>query len=86
MAEPKFQYLVVLSHSLDDVPIRLLDDSDEAIKFAEDTDWKMMGTPLSGTLDLPDMNTPANVNVVTFRDGIPCSRVIVKEYDDDDEF
>ena len=81
----EFQYLVMLSHDMDDVPLLIVDDLDSAFEFAEVVDWSMTDNVLSGVLDLPDMSTPNCVSVVTFRDGTPCSRVVFRRYDDDDD-
>lgn len=74
----KYVYLVTLSHGMDDVPIRLFDDRDEAFAFAE-TMWWDVPDDLSQRLELPDCDTPAVISITTFGDGVPISHVIVRE-------
>lgn len=82
--EPKFSYLVILAHTMDDVPVFMSGCRDSAFQVAEEIAWDVTGTPLAKVLDLPDMNTPVCTIVITFRDGVPCSRVVVRNFDDDE--
>lgn len=76
------RYLVVLSHTMDDIPIRLFKDRDEALDFADDLPWEAPADLLQ-RLERPDCSTPCNVSIVLFNDeGIPISQVIVKEYEE----
>lgn len=78
------QYLVILSHTMDDIPIRLFEDRDEALAFADGLPWEAP-SDLMQRLELPDCSTPASVTIVVFNnEGLPISRVIVKEYDDEE--
>jgi hypothetical protein len=68
-------YLVVLRHAMDDYPIRLFADRDEAFAFAETADW------------LPDETirrlfngggkSPSCFFVVEFKGGQPCDREVL---------
>lgn len=79
-----YQYLAVLNYEEDDVPLLLTDCVDSAFSFIEDIDWDFYDTrPLAGILDLPEEDELLASSIITFRDGTPCSRVIVKEYEDE---
>jgi len=80
----QFTYLVMLSHSLDDIPLRLFADRDEAFEFAESIGWELPLT-IQKILELPDCGTPCVIAVWAYRDGEPVSRVIVRDWEDDDE-
>ena len=79
----EFAYLVVLSHGMDDMPIRLLADRDAAFELANKIDWEPPEHVMR-LLELPDCNPPCVICVYTFRDGEPISRVIVRCYDEEE--
>lgn len=74
----KYAYLVILSHGMDDVPIRLFDDRDEAFAFAETMSWDVP-EELTQRLELPDCDTPCTITITTFADGSPISNVVVRD-------
>ena len=79
----EFLYLVVLHYPMDDVPLLLTECSESAIQFAEEIAWETMDVPLAGVLDLPNISSPpCSISVVTFRNGTPCGRVVVREFDE----
>jgi hypothetical protein len=76
----KFQYLVVLSHTFDDFPIKMFADRDEAFDHANSIPW----TPpeeIVRVLELPTSH-PCVISVWVFRNDVPAGRVIVREFDD----
>jgi len=79
-AAPLLQYLVVLQQSMDDVPIRLTDDRNEAMLTAmnapEDGRAPRMIVEALGVNE----TSPFCVSIITFRNGIPVNREIVREY------
>lgn len=77
-----FHYLVTLSHGLDDMPMRLFLDRDEAFSYATTLPW-MPSEEYLRRLELPDCSTPCVISICTFRDGEPISHVIVRNYDDE---
>ena len=79
-----YTYMVVLSHGLDDMPMRLLYDRDEAFEYANSLHW-MPSVDYLNRLELPDCSTPCVITVWTFRNGEPVSRVVVRNYDDEDD-
>lgn len=78
----EWQYLVVLSHTMDEIPLRLCDDSDEAFEFARAASWEVP-EGMGRILELPDCNTPCVISIWAFKDGVPHGRVIVRDYDDE---
>jgi hypothetical protein len=77
----RFQYLVVLSHNLDDFPIKLFTDRDEAFNHANSISW-MPPEDVVRVLELPTSH-PCVISVWVFRNDVPAGRVIVREFDDD---
>lgn len=79
-AAPLLQYLVMIEQTMNDVPFRLTDKEMLARGAA-------MGAPDDGriprdivkALDI-DETTPILVSIITFRNGIPVNREIVREY------
>lgn len=78
----EFAYLIVVSHRLDDFPVRLEFDRDAAFKFAESVPWDVTEEVVR-RLELPGANSPCCVSIVTYRNGDPVSRVIVRDFDDE---
>ncbi|MGN6547032.1 MAG: hypothetical protein ACTHK7_18395 [Aureliella sp.] len=74
------RYLVTLSHGMDDMPMRLCDDRDAALKVARSLPWQPTQTYLK-RLNLADVSTPCCITITTFRDGKPIKREIVREYE-----
>jgi len=75
-------YLVNLVHTMDDIPMRLFADMDEAFEFAKQIAWDVP-EEMSQRLELPGCSTPVCVSVTTFQDGIPISRVVVRDFEDE---
>lgn len=73
-------YLVVLSHALDDYPLRAFDSRHDAEQFANSCEWNPPASMLE-SLDLPDANTPVCVAVWVFEKGVPVSRDIVRSHE-----
>lgn len=78
-----WQYLVVLSHTLDEIPLRLFGDIDEAFAFARAASWDVPEEMLR-VLELPDCNTPCVIAIWSFKDGVPHGRVIVRDYESEE--
>lgn len=75
------QYLVMLIHSNDDVPIRLFSDPTEAREFAKHLHWR----PTEEIRELfhVDCTTPAGVRIIQFDErGVP-NRVFMRCFDED---
>jgi len=79
-AAPLLQYLVVINQAMDDIPYILIDNKIVARGAA-------MGVPDDGLVPREmakalgiDQTTPIGVSIITFQDGIPVKREIVREY------
>lgn len=71
-------YLVMLSHTLDDLPVALFASAWDAQTFAENIkpdDGKSVGKLLQ-----LDATTPVCVKVLTFKEGRPDAVTVVKEF------
>ena len=79
-----YAYLIVVSHTLDDFPVRLEFDQEAAFEFASTVPWRIPDQ-VAQRLELPGANTPCCVSIITYKDGDPISRVIVREFDGDDD-
>lgn len=77
-----FLYLVILSHGMDGIPIRMFDDSLEAFEFAKTLSWDAPQELLQ-RLELPGCDSPCVITVTAFQNGLPISRVIVRNFDDE---
>lgn len=76
------QYLVMLSHSMDDIPVALFDDKAAAVKCAK-RQPEQPSRSLLDRLDYPECSTPICISVVTFgKNGRPTNRDIVTRYED----
>ena len=69
---------------MDDVPMGVFFDRDQAFGFARVIGWDVPDEMLQ-RLELPGCSTPCCVTVTTFDAGVPVSRVVVREYDDEDD-
>ena len=80
-AAPLLQYLVTIQHSMDDVPIRLTDNEMIArgVAMSAPKDG-MIPKSIMKALRISKPTTPCNVSIITFRNGIPVNREIVREY------
>ncbi len=74
-------YLVVLSHTMDDLPIRLFSDRAEAEKFAGKVEVMPEETERIRALFRAARTMPLCVSIVTFRGGVPQKRDVVKSFD-----
>ena len=79
----EFVYLVNLCHSMDDIPMRLFVNVDEAFEYAKTVDWTVPDG-LYKRLELPACSTPVCITVTTFQQGIPISRVVVRDIEDEE--
>lgn len=80
MGKQTTQYLVNLCHAMDDVPMGLFDDMDDAFLYANNLEWDVPAEYLR-RLELPDCNTPCVITITTFQNGLPVSRVVVRDYE-----
>ena len=81
-AAPLLQYQVTIHHSMDDVPIFLTDDRNEAMLAAHNApDDGMIPKKILRALGMSGPSTPGYVSIITFRNGIPVNREIVREYE-----
>ena len=76
-------YLVILRHSMDDVPLYLSDQWDKAVDYAKAAGWQPP-TEIDVALGLPDMRTPEMIQVIEFRGAKPHKVVFERLYDDED--
>ena len=81
----EFVYLVNLCHSMDDVPMRLFTNVDEAFEYARLIDWDVPEEMLQ-RLELPACSTPVCITVTTFCRGVPMSRVVVRDIEGEEDF
>lgn len=68
-------YLVVLSHTMDEIPLRLCDDSDEAFEFARAASWDVpegMGRILEFVAGIGLVAPARLLAEFEFLDGSPC--------------
>lgn len=72
-------YLVVLHHTMDDLPLYITDDKDKAFAFADRT--RAMPTNRIREVYGTDCSTPCNVCVVTFQRGRPIGSELVKLFE-----
>lgn len=77
---PSECYLVVWRHNMDDVPIRLCLDRDDALEIARHTPFST-GYKIAGRLNI-DCSTPVCFAVYEFQDGRPVGVHIVQREDD----
>jgi len=72
-------YLVLLCHTMDDLPVRFFATHFAACRFAQ----SLSGEPDKAIRDLfnTDCSTPVCVKVVEFRDGAPLAMDLVKEFE-----
>lgn len=73
-------YLVVWRHTLDDIPIRLCSDRDEAFDLAMSTPFST-GYKIAGRLGI-DCSSPVCFRVYEFEDGRPVGIHFVEREDD----
>lgn len=83
MMKHQLFYLVNLCHSMDDVPMGLFENVDAAFEYAKALDWTVP-PEMYQRLELPTCSTPVCVTVTTFRGGVPISRVVVRDFEDEE--
>ena len=83
-AMSEFLYLVSLCHAMDDVPMRICRSVEEAFSVAKALSWDVPAEMLQ-RLELPECSTPCCITVTTFQGGVPISRVIVRDYDSEED-
>ena len=76
-------YLVMLSHSMDDIPLAIFEKVSDAVEFAKDASWEVP-EDIADALNTPDCSTPNVISVVMFVDGVPASRDVIRSYDDEE--
>lgn len=74
-------FLVMWRHTMDDVPIGLFADEQDAIKVAETMTWEQ-GYSIAKKLDI-DCSTPVCFAYATFKNGVVGSLTIVDRDDDE---
>lgn len=79
----RFAYVVILSHTMDDIPMAMFSDWDLALEYANEIDWDVSPS-FAKMLALPDCSTPSVISILTFRNGRPCSRIVVREYEEEE--
>lgn len=77
-----YMYLVVLQHSMDDIPLGLYDTKEKAIDRIKRAGWYPSSTLLR-RLELSNCTTPYLMSVVTFKNGQPISREIIRNYEEE---
>jgi hypothetical protein len=77
------QHLVILSHTMDDIPVRLFTEYSQAAEFAAEMDWDVPARVLN-KFDWPNCSTPCCISIATFRNGVPFSRTIVREFEEEE--
>lgn len=73
-------YLVLLRHTMDDLPLFITGNYVEAVAAARNADWQP--TEEIGRVFGLDCTTPVCIDVVTFEDGVPVRLETIKEYDE----
>jgi hypothetical protein len=76
-------YLVLLSRSMDDLPVRLCATYDEAKACADQLTWDVT-RELFDALKR-DASTPCVISIVRFMDGKPRSNQVVRNFLDESE-
>ena len=76
-------YLVMLSHSMDDIPLAIFEKVSDAVEFEKDASWEVP-EDIADALNTPDCSTPNVISVVMFVDGVPASRDVIRSYDDEE--
>ena len=76
-------YLVRLRHTMDDVPLFIVTDRDEAIRLAKTVAWEPTVED-QRALHLPDMSTPVRIDVVEFVVTRPSQVVYFRDYEDEE--
>lgn len=66
-------YLVLLHHTMDDLPVRLVSDKAEAVRIAKQLDFEP--SPEIRDVYYTDCSTPVCITVVEFRHGEPVQKV-----------
>lgn len=76
-------FLVVLRHSMDDLPVGLFATWGEAHRYA----MSIKGMPCDWDRDIfqTDCSTPCAVAIATFKDSFVKAFDIVRDFDDDDD-
>jgi hypothetical protein len=69
----KTLYLVMLSHSMDDIPLAIFEKVGDAVEFAKAASWNVP-KQVAKALNAPDCSTPNVISVVMFVDGAPVIR------------
>lgn len=76
-------YLVMLSHSMDDIPLAIFEKVGDAVEFAKAASWDVP-EDIANAIKTPDCTTPTIISVVMFVDGVPASRDVIRSYDDEE--
>ena len=74
-------YLVLLRHDMDDLPVYMTFDREEAMDVARTLDWE----PDQRVLEVFGIrcNTPNLIDVVRFEGGRPVELICVRDYGDE---
>lgn len=78
----QYMYLVVLQHSMDDIPLGLYDTKEKAVTRAKNAGW-FPRSLVTERLNLSDCTTPIAKSIVTFKNGQPVSRTIICNYEEE---
>lgn len=76
-------YLVMLSHSMDDIPLAIFEKVGDAVEFAKAASWEVP-KQIADAMNTPDCSTPNVISVVMFVDGVPASRDVIRSYDNEE--
>lgn len=74
-------YLVLLRHDMDDLPVYMTFDREEAMDVARTLDWE----PDQRVLEVFGIQsrTPNRIDVVRFEGGRPVELICVRDYEDE---
>lgn len=76
-------FLVVLSHSMDDFPIRLCSAREHAVMVAKATSWDLTDEQMNAFGR--DASSPCVIAIVEFKDGLPQGWDVIRNCDEEDE-
>jgi hypothetical protein len=80
----KRQYLGIICHNLDDLPVMIDDDVRKVRYYLETLNVDVISDQVSDILELDGSTTPNAAKIVTFENGKPVSSEIVRNFIDEE--
>ncbi len=75
--------MVMLRQALDDLPLYLTDDMDEATQFAMRVDWDWDGRTEEGLVLNLGGSRPVGISLYTFKDGFVVESKMLRVYEEE---